>query len=746
MRKLMWFTIGFSIACAIGVYFASGQWLLLSGLFCFLALCLLKRIPVITRKRILYAIMGSAVGLSWLWCFDGFYLSPARQLDDKTTHLEIAVTEYSTPTDRGVKSEGRIYLKGVPYTVQFYINESVDLSPGDVVAGGFSLDYTGSGEDKPAYHQGKGIFLIAYPKGTYKISPCETPTAGHFPTILRQEIMGLLDKVFPTDTAGFARALLLGDTSRLSFDAKNNLKSSGVYHIVAVSGMHVSILFSLVLLLCGRRRFLVALLGLPTLLLFAAVAGFSPSIVRACIMQALMILALLINKEYDPPTALAVAVLVILASNPLSITSVSLQLSAGCVIGIFLFTKPIHDYLLNETPLGPAKGKSFRSRLIRWLVGSVSVTLGAMITTTPLCAVYFGCVSISGILTNLLILWVINFIFYGVLIACVLGVIWLPLGIGVGLLVSFPIRLVLGVTNMISRLPVSAVYTASIYIVAWLIFAYVILLIFLKSKKKRPLILVCCLLLGLFGALGCSYLEHRIDNYRITAIDVGQGQCLLLQYKGEYYMVDCGGDDEETAATRAMQLLLSQGIFRLDGIILTHYDTDHAGCADKLLSRIPADRIYLPVLAEESVLRDTLAAKYSDKICWVEEKLRIESANITIYPSEDREDDNESSLCILFQPENCDILITGDRSTEGEMDLLESEDIPDLEILVAGHHGSKNATSWELLNQTRPEIVIISVGADNRYGHPSWETLERLNLFGCQVYRTDLEGTIIFRG
>ncbi len=746
MRKLMWFTIGFSIACGIGVYFANAHWLLLLSLFCFLALCLLKQIPAITRKRILYAVMGSAVGLSWLWCFDGFYLSPARQLDDKTTQLEIAVTEYSTPTDRGIKSEGRIYLDGLPYTVQFYINESVDLSPGDIVTGGFTLDYTGSGEDKPAYHQGKGIFLIAYSKGSYEISPCETPSADHFPTILRQEMMGLLDKIFPEDTAGFTRALLLGDTSQLSFATKDSLKTAGVYHIVAVSGMHVSILFSLILMLCRKQRFLVAVIGLPILFLFAAVAGFSPSIVRACIMQELMIFALLINKEYDPPTALAFAVLVILTGNPLSITSVSLQLSAGCVIGIFLFTKPIHDYLLNQTPLGPAKGKNLRSKLIRWAVGSVSVTLGAMLTTTPLCAAYFGCVSISGILTNFLILWLISFIFYGILTACILGAIWLPLGIGAGIVVSLPIRLVLGVTSVISRLPVSAVYTTSIYIVLWLIFAYGLLLVYRFSKKKRPFVLVACLLISLFGALGCSWIEPRMDNYRITAVDVGQGQCLLLQSGGEIYMVDCGGEDEDTAATKAMQLLFAQGIFRLDGLIITHYDADHAGSAEMLLSRIPADRIYLPVFDGKSEIRDSLSAKYKDKICWVSEDLSIESANITIFSSENREDENESSLCILFQPENCDILITGDRSQAGEQALLAKANLPDLEILIAGHHGSATSTSWELLYHTRPEIVLISVGADNRYGHPKWETLERLNWFGCQVYRTDLEGTIIFRG
>jgi competence protein ComEC len=130
----------------------------------------------------------------------------------------------------------------------------------------------------------------------------------------------------------------------------------------------------------------------------------------------------------------------------------------------------------------------------------------------------------------------------------------------------------------------------------------------------------------------------------------------------------------------------------------------------------------------------------------VEEDLVIEETEITIFASAEREDTNESSLCILFQPEDCDILITGDRSFDGEAELMNRVTLPDLEILVAGHHGSKTSTSWDLLNATRPEIVMISVGANNRYGHPTGETLERLGLFGCNIYRTDWEGTIIFRG
>lgn len=746
MRKLMWFTVGFTAACAAGVYLVSGVWLLLLCGFCLAAWLGSICIGSAYGRKIACALLGCTVGLLWLFAFDKVYLQPVRQMYEQATMLSIEVTDYSRPTNIGITAEGKTELKGKTYRVQFYLNELVSLAPGDRVEGGFVLRYTGGGREDPTYHRGKGIFLLAYPKGTVDTQMQETVPLKYLAPILRQKILSLLGRMFPADTVAFAKALLIGDTSGLSYETVTALKVSGIYHIVAVSGMHVSILFALVYMLCGKHRIFTAIFGIPVLCLFAAVAGFSPSIVRACVMQVLMIVALLADKEYDPPTALAAAVLLLLAANPLTITSVSFQLSVGCMVGIFLFTQRIHDYLLKETPLGPAKGKSIKAKLTRWTVASVSVTLGAMSVTAPLCAVYFGSVSIIGILTNLLILWSISFVFYGIIAACVLGALWLPLGIGISWTLSWPIRIILWVTDMISRVPVASVYTSSVYIVAWLIFAYILLTVFLKTKKKHPVVLTGCLLAGLVGAIVCSWIEPRLDDFRFTAVDVGQGQCLILQNEGKYYMVDCGGDTGDKAADKASQLLLSQGIFRLDGLIITHYDEDHAGGVEQLLSRIPADAIYLPVIDGENEIRDTLTQKHGDKIQWVEKELSLNEVDITVYPSNDREDANESSLCILFQPEDCDILITGDRSFDGEAALMDQVSLPDLEIIVAGHHGSRTSTSWDLLNVTRPEIAVISVGAGNRYGHPTWETLERLNLFGCGVYRTDLEGTIIFRG
>ena len=125
--------------------------------------------------------------------------------------------------------------------------------------------------------------------------------------------------------------------------------------------------------------------------------------------------------------------------------------------------------------------------------------------------------------------------------------------------------------------------------------------------------------------------------------------------------------------------------------------------------------------------------------------ITLDSGKITVFGPTFSPESNENSLCILFESENCAILVTGDRSRTGELLLLHSGDLPEVDLLVAGHHGSKNSTSEELLTAGSPETVFISVGKNNSYGHPSAETLERLMSFGCTVYRTDLHGNLIFR-
>ena len=746
----MWFTVGFTAACAAGIYLLTGGWYLLIGLFCLLcgvAMLFLRTKPA---KIAAVTILGCVVGFFWTWGYDSIYLQPARANDGQTLSLTVTVSDYSYKTNYGQAFDGTVQLEGIPYRVRCYLNQDRTLVPGDTVQGDFHLRFTADGgENDPTYHQGKGIFLLAYQKGEPVVTAAKGRHLWDYPAIWRHGITAAIARVFPEDAMGFAKALLLGDSTGLTYRQNRDFQVSGIRHVIAVSGLHVSILFSLIYLLFGKHKVSNVLFGVPLLLIFAAIAGFTPAIIRACTMQCLMLLAMLVNKEYDPPTALAFAVLVILGGNPRAITAVGFQLSVGCMIGILAFHERLQENLLSFGKWKQrSKGKTLKARAIRWIIGSVSVTISAMTVTTVLCAIHFGMVSLVGVLANILALWVISFIFYGIMAACLLSVVWLPLGRWIGWIVAWPIRYVLTVSGWLGDFPLAAVYTDSVYIVCWLIFSYVLLAAFFLLKKKHPAITALGIVAGLLVCICLSWLEPKLDDTRITVMDVGQGQSILIQQGGAYYLVDCGGKNAGDCADTVTNCLLSQGIFRLDGLILTHYDADHSGGVVNLLGNILIDRIYMPDTYDDNGLRQQIEQAADGTVQWITEEtqLRINSGKITLYPARPGANDNESSVCVLFQTENCDILITGDRSSAGERALLKAAELPQLELLIVGHHGSKLATSEDLLLATRPKAAVISVGADNPYGHPHGETLERLSRYGCRVYRTDLQGTIIFRG
>lgn len=738
MRKLLYFTIGFAAACGLCAYVESNfiRLIAIAILLCFSAIAGKNAKPI---QRAVLVLLGCTAGFLWFSKYDDFYLNNAVSLDGTTQTAEIRAADYSFATTYGTAFDGTILLEGKPYQIRVYLNETEPITPGDYIYGQFRFRVTTpDGAEESTYHQGKGIFLLAYQTDTVTIVDYAS-TRRDFPAILRQKIKTILQTCFPSDTAPFAKALLIGDSSDLDYATDTDFKTSGVRHVIAVSGLHVSILFTLLSILTFRKRWLTALVGFPTLFLFAAVAGFTPSVSRSCIMSALILLALLANKEYDGPTALSFAVLVILTANPLAITSVSFQLSAASVAGIYLFEPGIHKWMV--ALFGELKDRKIKAFFVKWFTTSVSITLSAMTLTTPLCAYYFGTVSLIGPVTNLLALWVISFIFCGIMAVCLLFVLTPAAAYFLAKIISIPIRYVLLVAKTMADVPLAAVYTRSPYITAWLIFVYVLLGIFLLSSNRKPKVLTCCASLGLCLALLASWAEPMLDETRFTVLDVGQGQCLLIQTEGKTYMIDCGGDSDAKTADIATETLLSQGINKLDGLILTHLDRDHAGAAANLLSRIETDLLILPPVHTD------LGSSTAAEVIYASEDLQLTlgSTKIQIYSPTFPGNSNEMSLCILFDTKNCDILVTGDRNGFGERSLLRNAHIPDVDILVAGHHGSKNSTSEELLNAARPETVCISVGEDNSYGHPAPELLQRLMDHGCAVYRTDRHGTITIR-
>ena len=744
MRILMWFSLGFAVSCFLGSLFWMGLWIpaVLLPALCGLGLFFRREKPA---RAIALMCLGAVLGTGWFCVYDRLYTQPLRELDGQTVNVMLTTVSDSWDTQYGSCVDCQLELDGNTYRIRLYLNEKKTLHPWTAIACPVELRLTtDGGAGAVTFHRSQRILALGYQRAAAEYTPRSDRQEGMWVILqaqLRRNITQVLEDAFTEEEAAFAKALLIGDKTDLSYETSVDFKVSGISHIIAVSGLHMSIVYAMIAFATGKQRYLLTLAGIPAVVLFMVVAGFTPSVTRAGMMMAVMLLSVLCKREYDPPTALSFAALVMLMMNPLVSTSISFQLSVASVAGIFLFMGRISRYL---TEWIPAARHRLGKRLRSWLITGVSVTLSAQVLTTPLVAYYYQTVSLVGIVTNLAVLWVITFVFCGVMLLGILGGIFPWAGTVLGGILSVPIRFVLGTARLMAGIPVAAVYTQSVYIVAWLVFVYGLIGLLILGKEKQPGISSGAAAAALVLALVLGWLEPGMSDQCVTVVDVGQGQSVILQHGGKTFLVDCGGDYDDDTADAVAQTLLSMGIRRIDGLIVTHYDRDHTGGIPGLMYRIGVDALYLP-RAEGG---DAFVQAIPDcEPVWVDRDLQLsaDGMELTLFVSKNGTNDNERSIAVLFQTEKCDTLLTGDISGLYEQILIREHEIPDLEILIAGHHGSKNGTSRELLEQCAPDAVVISVGRDNRYGHPAEETLQRLAELGCAVYRTDESGTIVLR-
>lgn len=741
MRKLVIAAIGFAASSLASVLVLWNAPILFFGLA---VLPAAAGLLLCRRFRTGTALLGAALGFLWFFMVQKVYWEPLQALEMQIVKMQIRCLDYSEKSLYGSSVEGRTELDGKSYRVLVYLNGDVQLLPGDILEGNFHVRLTIPGGSKASgYQQGNGIFLQASQRKEMTVISGDTQGIRYLPARLRHRVGLILGHAMPPDVLPFARALLLGDTQDLDYKTSTAFQVSGIRHIIAVSGLHVAILYGIVLALSGRNRILSCLLGIPVLFLFAAVAGFTPSVSRASLMTGAMLAAGVMSREYDPPSELAFASVVLMLINPMVVMSASFQLSITSVAGILLVSKRIQSFLTGR--LGCAEGKNVRNHLLHGCCASLSVTLGAQLFTLPLSAYYFGAVSLISPLTNLLTLWVVSTCFCGILVTASVGFFSVTAAKLAGAVTAVPMRYILMTARLLSCVPMAAVYTVSLPICIWIASCYLFLVLGLWKKPLRRY-LGAAAAAGFLLAMTAAAIPVRRDAIRLTVLDVGQGQCLLLQSKGKTIMVDCGGRSDAAAADAAAQWLLSRSIYRIDGILVTHYDADHIGGIANFLTRIPADTLYLP--KEDADGKGLLLSQSADaETIWLDstERMTLGAADFTVLYAPQGKTRNENSLGVLFETENCAILVTGDRNLSGEKALIQSGLLRDVDALVAGHHGSKNATSLPLLEAVTPETVLISVGKGNSFGHPAQEMLERVENLGCTVLRTDERGTIVYR-
>lgn len=716
-----------------------------------------------TRTRVLLILSGLACGFLWTALYMAVFFQPARDLDGQTVRLTATVADWPQEGSYGgytvlVRAEtgGWVKVSAILYTD----GQGAGLRPGDrieTIAHCTLGDRTFAGE-KITYYTAKGIFLRAQAYGRLEVErPAHVPPQ-YFAAWASRALKTGIDAAFPEDVSGFVRALVTGNRDNLTDEFTTSLERAGLSHTVAVSGMHLAFLASLLTALLGRGRRSTALFTVLWVALFCGIAGNTPSVLRAAVMILMLQLAPLLDRERDGPTSLALALFLLLWVNPFSAAHIGLQLSFTAVAGILLVSDRVQGWLLKKLRMDQrSKPRGWGERLLRvgpyFVVSTLSATLGASVLTIPLVALHFNMISLIAPLSNLLTLWAIGFLFLGGLGVGTLAIA-LP-GPAAVLAVPFAglARYLQWVIDLVSRPALAALPLESVYYRAWLVLIYALLLVSIRGKGRRPVWMpLAAGTAGLVLAVVLTRETFGMGDIGVTVLDVGQGQSVLVQ-SGYLVLVDCGGDSRDDPGDVAANYLQSVGRSDIELLVVTHYHADHANGIPQLLRRIGVGEIALPDVEEDSPLRAEIIAAAGEKgipVRFIREEeqfhLTREGDTVTVLPPMAEEGTaNELGLTVLVSHKTLDVLITGDMEAEGERRLVETADLPDVEVLVVGHHGSNTSNTRELLETVRPELALISVGQNNKYGHPGWDALARLDEIGAKIYRTDLYGTIEVR-
>lgn len=700
-------------------------------------------------RRVLLVLLPLMVSLLYFSAYRALVRQPVQALCGGEHDFSAAVCDWPEATERGAKVTIRLHGLLGAKAVYYGDDDLLSLRPGDALSGtAWWNDVAAIGDGDLRQFSSRGVYALLYDRDTLTVQPAPDMPLGYAPQYAAKALRDKLAKLWDDPSVlGFLTAELTGDKSLLPESDYVAMQETGLAHIFAVSGLHCAFLVTLLSLLIPptHRRTLCAVVS-AVLVFYMLLTGLSPSVARACVMQLFLLSAPLFRRGSDPLTSLAAALTVILLVNPYAVGSVSLQLSFAATLGMVLLSGRLYK---SFTGWYRGRNRAVRAAL-SFLAANLAATLGALVFTAPLTAYYFNILSLVAPLAGLLAVPAAGYAFMSAFVSALLGLVWTPLGHLAGYVPLLLVKYILWVAHLLLAVPYHAVYFTNVYLRVWLLYVYAAFLgCAVTPDGKRKYALASALTVLTLAA--CLWLNSRWQQYgafRAAVLDVGQGESVALCSGSEAALVDCGSSNSYVdAGSVAADALQSAGIRRLSAVIVTHYHADHTNGLTEVLTRLPVDTLYLPDIEDEYGVRDrlvSLAAHQGADVVFVTEPTRIALGEtvLTVYPPLLTTGDlNEQGLTALATAGDFDLLITGDMAGQTEQLLAQTFPLPDVEVLVVSHHGSRYSSDESFLRAITPDNAVISVG-DNRYGHPAEETLRRLQAVGATVWRTDQQGSI----
>jgi competence protein ComEC len=531
--------------------------------------------------------------------------------------------------------------------------------------------------------------------------------------------------------------IVLGEDEGLSEGLRDRFRSSGLYHLLAVSGQNVALIAGGALLLAhliGVSRLLGEVFALAAIGGYVLAVGWQPSVVRAGIAGALASLAWLAARPRDRWYFLLLGAAVLLAWNPYSLLDAGFQLSFAAVAAIFVVVPRLQRSLTGYP-------------VPRTLAEVVAVSAACGVATAPILLTQFGTVPLYSIPANALAFPVVAPLLGIALVTALVAPAVPPVAVTLAWLNGWLAAYLAGCARLVGGFPYAAVSTRTALVAA----AVVLGLIGLSSRLRPPraprvvaLILLAALIAGGWRLRSGTPAAPPPSGLRITFLDVGQGDGALLQVPAGAVLIDEGPPEADVAGQ-----LRKLGVQNLSLVVLTHPQRDHVGGAAKVLQRLRVGLVLDPALPSESTEeRSALDAARRRHVRVVVARAgqayRIGRLRLEVLwpdgPGPPGGDPNDHAIVVLASYGDVDALMTAD----AESDVTNRLRVPPVEILKVAHHGSDDPGLPSLLDRIRPRVAVISVGADNDYGHPDPETVAALETTpGLALYRTDRDGRVV---
>ena len=516
----------------------------------------------------------------------------------------------------------------------------------------------------------------------------------------------------------FLRGVVFGDKSEIDEEILEQFNSNSTGHILAVSGLHVGFLFALLKVLTRKKKSkLITAFIIVVIVLYGEMTGWSPSTARAVLVLSISILAIYARRTPDLLTSVSTAAIILLLYNPYNLVNTGFQMSFLALLGICFLTEPLTHYI----------GEG------------LAVMVAIQLAVAPMVAYSYNSFNISSMFVNIPIVFLASIL----VPACILA---LATMMYVGFVPNWAVTIISSLTEFIvdlnekltfDRLFVTDVQGISIGVLV----AYYLLIFFASSewtriklirneyktiKRMIPYLLLPALCIGI--ATHNPYL-----NDEIVFVNVGQGDCTHIRAGDNDVLIDGGGSATYNVGKNMLKpYLLKNHAPNIDLALITHQHTDHYKGIEELKEIYPV----------RAILQSSIGNKATLNInAWIEPIWPIKP-----YTEEQLSDNaNENNTVYIIHYNNTKTMITGDLTEPDELAMVEhyrGTDILDCDILKVGHHGSKTSTSESFLDAVSPDIAVISVGANNTYGHPNQEVLDRLHNHRIKVYRTDVNGAV----